>query len=88
MFTAPIASTNSTPPHEQEQRRRISRTRSSCKRADDGVEAGVDQDLFQRREAIQVARVERIELLLRLLDRGAGLQPPDHRPVVAVARVV
>ena len=57
-------------------------------RHDDGVEAGVDQDLFELGKAIEVARVQRVDLLARLLDRRARLQPRDVRPVVAVARVV
>ena len=57
-------------------------------RHDDGVEAGVDQDLLELREAIEVARVQRVDLLARLLDGRARLQPRDVRPVVAVALVV
>ena len=57
-------------------------------RHDDRVEAGVDQNLLELREPIEVARVQRVDLLARLLDRRARLQPRDVRPVVAVARVV
>jgi hypothetical protein len=54
----------------------------------DGVEAGVDEDLFQLRKAIEVARVQRVNLLARLFDGRARLQPRDVGPVVAVPLVV
>ena len=53
-----------------------------------GVEAGVDEDLFHGWEALEVTGVERIHLLFRLLDRSPRLQPSNHRPVVAVPRIV
>ena len=52
------------------------------------VESGIGQDFPEGGEALHVARIERVELLLRLRDRGPRLEPADHRPVVAVPRVV
>ncbi len=43
---------------------------------------------MQLGKALVVARVDRVELLLRLRDRGAGLQAADHLPVVAVTLLV
>src|SRR5215212_4191685 len=58
------------------------------KRHDDRVEACVDQDLFESWEAIEIAGVERIDLLAGLLEGGALFQAREVRPVIAVAAVV
>ena len=52
------------------------------------MEAGVDQQLFELRKSIEVRRVERIQLCLRLLDRRAVLQTPHVPPAVVVPRLV
>jgi hypothetical protein len=54
----------------------------------DTLEPGVGQDLFELREALHVARVERVELLLGLRGGRSTAEPPDHRPVIAVPRVI
>ena len=40
------------------------------------------------REALHVRGVQRVHLGLRLLERGARLEPSDHLPVIAVSLVV
>jgi hypothetical protein len=52
------------------------------------VKAGVCEDFAKLREALHVAGVQGVDLLLRLSDGGAGLQSPDHRPVVAMPAIV
>jgi hypothetical protein len=56
--------------------------------ADLREEAGVDQQLLVLREALEVRRVERVHLRLRLRESGTRLEPPDVPPVVAVAALV
>ena len=46
-------------------------------RHDDRVEAGVDQDLLEIGEPIEVSRVQRVDLLARLLEGRARIQPSD-----------
>jgi hypothetical protein len=52
------------------------------------VESGVREDFFELRKALHVARVERVDLRLRLIDGPSRLQPADHLPVVAVPPIV
>ena len=48
------------------------------------AEARVLEDLLPLRKALEVRGVDRIQLALRLLERGARLQPSNLLPVVAV----
>ena len=73
---------------EQEQRRPDARDHVVLKRSDDCVKAGVDQDLLHMGEALEVSCVERIHLLLRLPNGRPGFESSDHRPVVAMSRIV
>ena len=55
---------------------------------DASVEARVDDDLFQMRKAIEVRRIDRVDLTLCLLEAGARAEPRDLLPVVAVPALV
>jgi hypothetical protein len=52
------------------------------------MEARVDEEFPVLGKAIEISGVERVDLLLRLLDCRAGLQFGDVLPTVAVALVV
>ena len=84
-FTQPINSTNSAPPHSRYRVERTSRTRSSCQQRGHGVQAGRFDHLFRLGDALQVGRAERIDLRLRLRERGIARQASEIRPVVRVA---
>ncbi len=88
MLTHPISRTQSTPPHKQVERAAGAFDQIALKRLDLRVEPGVHQDFFQRRKSLEVCRVDRIDLGLRLLDRVARLEPSHLLPVVAVAALV
>ena len=46
--------------------------------------AGVDQNLFESRKAVEVGAIERVHLGLRLLEGRTRLEPADVLPVVGV----
>ncbi len=55
---------------------------------DHRVEASVDEDLFELRESLEVRRVQRVDLALRLLDGGIRFQSRDEHGIVAVPLLV
>src|SRR5262249_50084287 len=52
------------------------------------MKARIDQKLLVYRKTIQVCRVERVHLLLRLFDRRSGFQSPDIEPTVGVPGII
>jgi hypothetical protein len=52
------------------------------------VEPGVDEQLFVLGKANEVGGVDRVDLLLGLLNARAGLEAPDVLPAVVVALLV
>jgi hypothetical protein len=75
-LTAPRAGRTHAAPEQVERVAEIP-DQIGVQRLDDGVEAGVDQNLFQRGEAIEVPRVEASICWWACLDRRAGLEPRD-----------
>src|SRR5207237_8991068 len=57
-------------------------------RQDDRMETRVDENLLELWEAIEIACVERVDLLPRLHDGCRWFEAGDVRPVVAVARLI
>ena len=88
MLTQPRSSTNSTPPQSRYNTGRNLTNDVVLQTHGDRMESGVLQNLAELRKPLVVARVDRVHLLLRERDVRARLQPADHLPVVAVARVV
>ena len=74
-------------PHQVERRLDFAHQRV-LQRIDGGVEAGVDQQRLELRELLEVARVDRVDLLLRPRHARAGLEPADVLPAVVVAHRV
>ena len=76
-----------TAPHQIEDRFHVA-DEKILQRRDDRVEARVGEELGVLRKALEVSGVDRVDLLLRLLHRRAGLEASDVSPVVAVALLV
>ena len=58
------------------------------KRDDGRPKTGVADKRFELRKTLVVAGIQRVDFPLRLFNRRTRLQPRDHHPGVAVARVV